>query len=76
MNNNPMKILINGQHYELCEITEKNIHQALKLYLNKNQHQETFAVALNGDFVDKESYRHTKLTTNDSIDVLFPIQGG
>ena len=71
-----MNILINGQSYDLAMLPEQSLQQALKLFLNDNQHQGTFAVALNGDFIAKESYQQTKLTANDSIDVLFPIQGG
>mgnify|MGYP000385500958 CR=1 FL=1 len=71
-----MKVLINGQDYDLSMQTEQNLQQALKLFLNNNQHQGTFAVALNGEFMSKESYQDTQLTANDSIDVLFPIQGG
>ncbi len=71
-----MKILINGQSYDLALLTEKNLQQALKLFLNNNQVQGTFAVALNGEFIAKESYQNTQLTASDSIDVLMPIQGG
>ena len=75
-----MRILINGQSFDLTMLSSQSLHQALKLYLNRNgndnQHRGTFAVALNGDFIGKESYQHTLLKANDSIDVLFPIQGG
>ena len=71
-----MKVLINGKDYDLSLQTGKNLQQALKLFLNSNQHQGTFAVALNGEFMSKDSYQHTQLKANDSIDVLFPIQGG
>jgi len=71
-----MNVLINGQGYKLALPTEQNLQQALTLFLNNNQHQGTFAVALNGEFVGKESYQETELSANDSVDVLFPIQGG
>ncbi|MCJ8319501.1 MAG: sulfur carrier protein ThiS [Colwellia sp.] len=71
-----MKVLVNGQGYELALPTEQNLQQALQLFLNNNQHQGTFAVALNGEFIGKESYQNTQLSANDSVDVLFPIQGG
>ena len=71
-----MNILINGKSYEIAILSEQNLQQALALFLNDNQHQGTFAVALNGEFIAKESYQQTMLEVNDSIDVLFPIQGG
>lgn len=71
-----MKVKINGQSYDLALLTEKNLQQALKLFLNDNQHQGSFAVALNGEFISTGNYQSTQLTTQDSIDVLFPIQGG
>ena len=35
-----------------------------------------FAVALNGQFVSKAQYQTTKVSPNDKIDILSPIQGG
>lgn len=71
-----MNITINGQAVTLADINEKNITQALRLYFDKSQVQSTFAVALNGDFVDKERYQQTLLSAKDRLDILFPIQGG
>lgn len=71
-----MNIKINGQVYNIALLKEQNVKQALKLFLNEHQDQGTFAVALNGDFVDKNDYQQTTLSENDLLDVLFPIQGG
>ncbi|TWX58537.1 sulfur carrier protein ThiS [Colwellia hornerae] len=64
---------INGQG-----ITSINpdISMALQYYLTSEQQQQSFAVALNGDFVGKAYYQKTIINPGDSIDVLFPIQGG
>ncbi|NQY62104.1 MAG: sulfur carrier protein ThiS [Alteromonadaceae bacterium] len=82
-----MKIKINGHTFELnSELTntltnelenKKSIYlnDALSRYFN-NQQQSTFALALNGEFVGKDDYCSTSIKANDSIDILFPIQGG
>jgi sulfur carrier protein len=44
--------------------------------LPKKQQQQSFALALNGDFVGRDEYQNTFVSDNDSIDVLFPIVGG
>lgn len=71
-----MKIRINGHVYDITLLKEQNVKQALKLFLNKYQNKGTFAVALNGSFVNKNDYQQTSLFENDQLDVLFPIQGG
>ncbi len=71
-----MKIFINGQAYDLTPLTNKTITDALELFLNAEQQKQSFAVAVNGDFVSKNDYQQTLLKANDSLDVLFPIQGG
>lgn len=35
-----------------------------------------FAVALNRKFIARGQYAETILTENDSIDIIFPMQGG
>ena len=74
MHNTPKNIFINGQAFDLT--SEQTLQQALALFLTEQQSQMSFAVALNGDFVEKSSYQTTQVTANDSIDVLFPIVGG
>jgi len=56
--------------------SEQTLITALAVFLTGEQQQQSFAVALNGDFVGKEDYQETSINQGDSIDVLFPIQGG
>jgi len=70
-----MNIYINGQEL-LLEPEQAILATALSLFLNDDQVKRSFAVAVNGDFVGKDSYSNTVLQSNDSIDVLFPIVGG
>lgn len=69
-----MNIFINGQTFELA--ASSNIADALTLFLSEEQKQLSFAVALNQNFVAKGQYETVELTEQDSLDVLFPIQGG
>jgi len=71
-----MNIFMNGQRYDISLLTEQNLQQALKVFINNQQPQGTFAVAVNGEFVDRTHYQQTQLVANDKVDVLFPIQGG
>ncbi|MBA6336593.1 sulfur carrier protein ThiS [Colwellia sp. BRX8-7] len=66
---------INGQVITIASITP-NISMALLHYLSPEQQKQSFAVALNGDFIGKADYQKTTINQEDSIDVLFPIQGG
>lgn len=72
----PMNIFINGKTFSLTAVNEKNVAQALTLFLSQEQTQTTFAVALNSQFVSKTNYESTQLTDGDALDVLFPIVGG
>lgn len=72
-----MQIYINGNSVKLTDATAPvNIEAALVNALPKKQQQQSFALALNGDFVGKDDYANTELKNNDSIDILFPIVGG
>lgn len=72
-----MKIYINGNAFELPNTSEQNsIEMVLTKTLPKNQQQQSFALALNGDFVGRDEYQNTFVSDKDSIDVLFPIVGG
>jgi thiamine biosynthesis protein ThiS len=71
-----MNIFINGQPYNTADLTANTLLSALALFLTNDQQKQSFAVALNGDFIDKCDYSLTKIGSNDCIDVLFPIQGG
>ena len=71
-----MNVFINGQTFDISNLNSQNLSQALLLFLSEDQQQRSYAVALNGDFIGKVDYENTQVSANDSIDVLFPIQGG
>lgn len=72
-----MQIYINGSTFEFTHsLTPISIETALVIALPEKQLQQSFALALNGNFVGKEDYANTDLKNNDSIDILFPIVGG
>jgi len=70
-----MNIFINGESVSLL-VSEANVQQALEDFLSEDQQQTSFAVALNQEFVGKSQYQTTAVNKGDSIDILFPIQGG
>ena len=65
-----MQVLVNNQEFELIE--PHTVANTVELFGASGP----FAVALNGQFVTKESYSTTKISVNDKIDILSPIQGG
>jgi len=69
-----MNLFINGQSLSLTD--NNTLEHALNAFLTEQQQQLSFAVALNGDFVGKADYLTTDVSNGDSIDILFPIQGG
>ena len=71
-----MKIFINGQSYNKTDLATNTLLSALALFLTAEQQKQSFAVALNGDFIGRGDYSLTEINSSDSIDVLFPIQGG
>ena len=72
-----MKIYINGVVLELPNASKQSyIDQVLTKVLPINKQQQSFALALNGEFIGLEDYQQTVVKDNDSIDVLFPIVGG
>ena len=70
-----MNIHINGEPLSLAN-DEQSVASALRTYLTEQQALLSFAVALNGEFVSNENYEKTAVSSGDSLDVLFPIQGG
>ena len=68
-------IYINGEKLEHPENLLATLDHALTLFA-QGKTLSTFALALNGDFVGKDDYPTTKINDGDSIDLLFPIQGG
>lgn len=72
-----MKIYINGNVFQLPQSLEPtNIEMVISKTLPVSQQQQSFALALNGDFIGREDYQKTPVSDNDSIDLLFPIVGG
>jgi len=72
-----MKIYINGNSFQLARSLEpSNIEMVISQTLPASQQQQSFALALNGDFIAREDYPKTPVSDNDSIDLLFPIVGG
>ena len=72
-----MQIYINGNTVELAKnAASVNIQMVLENSLPESQQQQSFALAVNGDFIGKDDYAITELKNNDSIDILFPIVGG
>ncbi|TWX68920.1 sulfur carrier protein ThiS [Colwellia sp. C1TZA3] len=72
-----MKIYINGNAFELPNASvPSSIDKVLTKTLSLSQQQQSFALALNGDFVGRADYPITHVSDNDSIDLLFPIVGG
>ncbi len=69
-----MNIFINGQRVALNK--NDTLSSALATFLSQAQQQRSFAVALNGDFIGKAVYSSTTVNEGDSVDILFPIQGG
>ncbi|SHG10720.1 sulfur carrier protein [Microbulbifer donghaiensis] len=66
-----MQIFINGE--------AKNIEGPVDLnsLLRKLGYSgETFAVALNGEFVPRVSYLRTEIHDGDTLDVVAPVVGG
>ncbi len=70
-----MNIFINGDLF-IIKHEEAYVNHALQQFLSDAQKDTTFAVALNSDFIGRSDYAGTSIKEGDSIDVLFPIQGG
>jgi len=73
-----MNVFINGESIAIQTSENKVavVECALMKFLTTDQQQRTFAVALNSDFVGRGDYAKTLIQAGDSLDVLFPIQGG
>lgn len=67
-----IKMRVNGAE---CEIAEgSNLAEALKAWGYKTD--MPIAVAVNNTFVPKQDYHQLILTTEHSIEILMPMQGG
>ena len=71
-----MKLLINGESYHIESTPSPVVEDALSLFISEQQAKLSYAVALNGTFVGKQTYLSTPIKENDALDVLFPIVGG
>ncbi|WP_043317190.1 sulfur carrier protein ThiS [Microbulbifer sp. HZ11] len=66
-----MQLLVNG------ETKNFDSAQTLSEVLQKLGYSgETFAVAVNGDFVPRATYEQTSLNAGDSLDIVAPVVGG
>ncbi|MFC6635202.1 sulfur carrier protein ThiS [Microbulbifer taiwanensis] len=66
-----MQIFVNGEGHSFERPTDlSNLLQQL------GYSGETFAVALNGDFVPRASYLQTEIKDGDALDVVAPVVGG
>ncbi|WGL17704.1 sulfur carrier protein ThiS [Microbulbifer bruguierae] len=66
-----MQLLVNGEHVHFEE--GKTLAGLLR---QLGYSGETFAVALNGDFVPRTTYEKTSLTAGDNLDIVAPVVGG
>lgn len=66
-----MQVLCNGK------LTEVENDMALDTFLNRyGPTRNTFAVAINNQFVSRDQYAHTRLNQGDLIEVVVAMQGG
>ncbi|WP_066963148.1 sulfur carrier protein ThiS [Microbulbifer sp. Q7] len=66
-----MRLLVNGEETHIEN--EKSLSELLQ---QLGYRGETFAVALNGDFVPRGNYPHTLLSAGDCLDIVAPVVGG
>lgn len=67
-----MQLMVNGESVTI-QHSEKNIAGVLQ---QLGYSGETFAVALNGDFVARATYGDVALKDGDSLDIVAPVVGG
>ncbi|MXW52423.1 MAG: sulfur carrier protein ThiS [Gammaproteobacteria bacterium] len=65
-----IRILVNGDKVDVASHRLTNILEKLGYQCNK------VVVAVNQEFVEKESWSHYRVQEGDSLDVLSPIEGG
>jgi len=66
-------ITING---EIRKIESGDVTVQKLLEINDVKHPDMVSVQLNGDFVGREKFAHTRLKENDEIDFLYFMGGG
>tara|TARA_B100001029_G_C14699341_1_gene254027 strand:+ start:55 stop:270 length:216 start_codon:yes stop_codon:yes gene_type:complete len=71
MNENKVKIILNGQEYFIHE--DKNIDE---LVSDLNLKNKSFALALNGEVIKKENFRDFIIMPNSKIEIISAVGGG
>ena len=66
-----MNLMVNGEPKELESVT--TVAAVLEVL---GYEGESFAVALNGDFVPRSQYTEQTVQDGDQLEVLFPMRGG
>lgn len=65
-----MRLIVNGEHRE-CGASD------LAGLLQELGHDEALvATALNADFVPRAARPHTRLSADDAVEIVSPMQGG
>ncbi len=67
-----MKIILNGKISNI-EKEEITIDELISL---KNYQNKTIAIAINGKFVPKSSYKNQQINDGDEVEIVAPMQGG
>ena len=70
-----MRIQVNGELMQLDPAAE-GARSISSLLGQLGYRGETFAVALNGDFVARADYSQTQLAEGDALDIVAPVVGG
>ena len=71
MNENKVKIILNGQEYFIHE--DKNIDE---LVSDLNLKNKSFALAINGEVIKKENFRDFIIMPNSKIEIISAVGGG
>jgi len=66
-----IKIILNGELLELNSVL--SLSDFLKTQQNCTQ---TFAVAINEEFIARQRYAEIMLNDGDSVEIVAPMQGG
>jgi len=63
-------IILNGKKINInSEMTISNL-------LSVNKIKGSFAIAINMNFIPKNTWNNTKIKANDNIELIAPMQGG
>ncbi|MCM2503743.1 sulfur carrier protein ThiS [Aureimonas altamirensis] len=65
-----MRLIVNGENLE-CAAPD-----LAGLLLELGHDEALVATALNADFVPRAARRHTRLSENDAVEIVSPMQGG